>query len=81
MCTYTHKNRHTLFFLSNTCLHTQEYSSLCFSPDGKLLMAQGGAPEWNMVLWVWEKSKIAGTVKTTNQQGLPVTAVSFDCCD
>jgi len=53
----------------------QEYVSLSFSADGKLLLAQGGGPEWNMVLWVWEKSKIAGTVKTTNQQGLPVFAV------
>eukprot|EP00983_Pelagomonas_calceolata_P113432 1159984-Pelagomonas_calceolata.AAC.4 len=53
-----------------------EYVSLSFSADGKLLLAQGGGPEWNMVLWVWEKSKIAGTVKTTNQQGLPVFAVS-----
>lgn len=50
----------------------QEYVSLAFSADGKMLLAQGGAPDWNLVLWVWEKSKVAATVKTTNQQGLPV---------
>lgn len=54
----------------------QEYVSMAFSPDGKLLLAQGGAPEWNLVLWVWEKSKVAATIKTTNQQGLPVSSVS-----
>mmetsp|Transcript_22834 Transcript_22834/g.63112 ORF Transcript_22834/g.63112 Transcript_22834/m.63112 type:complete len:1547 (+) Transcript_22834:150-4790(+) len=56
---------------------SKEYVSLSFSADGKLLLAQGGGPEWNMVLWVWEKSKIAGTVKTTNQQGLPVFACNY----
>lgn len=54
----------------------QEYVSLCFSADGKLLLAQGASPEWNMVLWVWEKSKVASSVKTTNQQGLPIHSVS-----
>lgn len=44
----------------------QEYVSLSFSPDSKLLVAQGGAPEWNLVLWIWEKSKVASTFKTTN---------------
>ncbi len=58
------------------CARAQEYVSLAFSADGKMLLAQGGAPEWNLVLWVWEKSKVAATLKTTNQQGLPVTSVS-----
>jgi hypothetical protein len=50
-------------------LLVQEYVSMSFSADGKMLLAQGGAPEWNLVLWVWEKSKVAATVKTTNQAG------------
>lgn len=50
--------------------------SLSFSPDGKMLVAQGGAPEWNLVLWVWEKSKVAAAMKTTNQQGAPLYSVS-----
>ncbi|GMH45741.1 hypothetical protein BSKO_13704 [Bryopsis sp. KO-2023] len=51
---------------------SKEYVSLSFSHDGKLLAAQGGAPEWNLLLWLWEKSKVASTIKTTNQQGNPV---------
>jgi len=50
----------------------KEYVSLSFSADGKMLLAQGGAPEYNLVLWVWEKSKVAAVTKTTNKQGLPV---------
>lgn len=49
---------------------------MSFSSDGKMLVAQGGAPEWNLVLWVWEKSKVAATIKTTNQQGAPIYSVS-----
>ena len=49
---------------------------MSFSSDGKMLLAQGGAPEWNLMLWVWEKSKVSASVKTTNQQGSPVYSVS-----
>ena len=54
---------------------TQEIASMAFSPDGRLLAAQGGAPEWNLVLWVWEKSKVVTSVKTTNATGNPVYQV------
>lgn len=56
---------------------SKEYVSMAFSPDGKMLIAQGGAPEWNLVLWIWEKSKVQATVKTTNQQGSPIYSVAF----
>jgi hypothetical protein len=41
--------------------------SLCFSPDGRLIAAQSGAPEWMLVVWVWEKAKLITAVKATNQ--------------
>jgi len=63
--------------LSTADLGSQEYSSLSFSPDGKLLIAQGGAPEWNLVLWVWEKSKVASVVKSSNQTGSPIYQACF----
>ena len=53
----------------------QEYVSLAFSPDGKTLAAQAGAPEWNLLLWIWEKAKVASMVKSTNQQGMPLYQV------
>ena len=53
---------------------------MAFSPDGRLLAAQGGSPEWNLVLWVWEKSKVVTSVKTTNGAGNPVYQVSSKRC-
>lgn len=57
----------------------QEIASMAFSPDGRLLAAQGGAPEWNLVLWIWEKSKVVTSVKTTNNAGNPVYQVRPPC--
>ncbi|DBA68566.1 TPA: hypothetical protein ACH3X2_013579 [Trebouxia sp. C0005] len=56
----------------------KEIASMAFSPDGRLLAAQGGSPEWNLVLWVWEKSKVVTSVKTTNATGNPVYQCLFN---
>jgi hypothetical protein len=48
---------------------------MAFSPDGKTLAAQAGAPEWNLLLWSWEKTKVASMTKSTNQQGMPLHQV------
>lgn len=45
---------------------------LAFSPDNRLLAVQGGAPEWNLVIWNWEKAKVAGMQRTCNATGAPV---------
>ena len=52
------------------CAH--EVVCLAFSPDNRLLAAQGGAPEWNLVIWNWEKAKVAGMLRTCNATGAPV---------
>jgi hypothetical protein len=56
---------------------------MSFSPDGKLLIAQGGAPEWNLVLWIWEKSKVSVIVpaRASNQQSAPIHQVLFNPAD
>jgi hypothetical protein len=54
----------------------QEYVSLSFSSDGKLLLAQGGRPDWNLLLWSWEKSKVASSTRATNTPGNPIVKVS-----
>ncbi len=53
----------------------QEIASIAFSSDSKILAAQGGAPEWNLVIWSWEKSKVLASVKTGNALGSPVNQV------
>ncbi len=40
---------------------------LAFSHDGAFLAAQGGAPEWNLAMWQWEKSKLSGVFKGVTQ--------------
>ena len=56
------------------CLFTgshwlQEYVSVSFSTDGKYVAAQGGVPEWNLMLWIWEKSKLVASVRTVTHPG------------
>ncbi len=59
----------------------QEIASITFSSDSKLLAAQGGAPEWNLVIWSWEKSKVLASVKTSNASGSPINQVSTPLLD
>ncbi|EDV23339.1 uncharacterized protein TRIADDRAFT_27651 [Trichoplax adhaerens] len=55
-----------------------EYVSLAFSPDSKYLASQGGKPDWTLLYWTWEKSKVMATTKTTNQQSAPIYQVTFN---
>lgn len=59
----------------------QEIASMDFSPDGKFLIAQGAQPDWMLCMWLWEKSKLLSTIKSTNPAGNPVTQVSFNPSD
>jgi hypothetical protein len=51
--------------------------SLSFSPDGKQLLAQGGGPEWNLLLFAWERAKVTACVRATNNQGAPLCKVGW----
>ncbi|CAN0368637.1 unnamed protein product [Ectocarpus sp. 12 AP-2014] len=44
--------------------------SLAFSHDGNLLLTQGGAPEWNLVLWNWAKARQLAKIRTS--ETLPI---------
>ncbi|GBG61790.1 hypothetical protein CBR_g23749 [Chara braunii] len=67
--------------LSGPDVGSNEYVSLCFSPDGRAIAAQAGAPDWNLVLWIWEKSKLSCSARTTNQLGGTVFQVQFNPSD
>ncbi|KAF0724895.1 hypothetical protein AaE_009745, partial [Aphanomyces astaci] len=51
--------------------------SLAFSGDGKYLVGQGGAPEWTLMLWSWEKAKVVTTFKAAAQYGSSIGQVDF----
>lgn len=50
---------------------SNEYVSLAFSPDSKYLVAQGGKPDYTLLYWTWEKSKVMAVTKTSNPQTNP----------
>ncbi|XP_044533122.1 cilia- and flagella-associated protein 57 [Gracilinanus agilis] len=62
---------------SNFDFPVQKFVSMAFSPDSKYLVAQTGAPESNLVYWLWEKQKVMAMIKTDNQ-GNAVYQVSFN---
>lgn len=68
--------------LSSPEVQSGEYISLAFSPDSKYLVAQGGKPDWTLLYWTWEKSKVMATTKTSNPQNpnSEVYQVWYDTC-
>jgi len=65
--------------LSSTEVQSVEFVSLAFSPDSKYLVAQGGAPDWTLLYWAWEKSKVMASTKSSSPQtNAPVYQVSFN---
>ncbi|XP_068095524.1 cilia- and flagella-associated protein 57 [Hyperolius riggenbachi] len=61
-------------------LLSQEFVSVAFSPDSKYLVAQSGAPEWQIIFWMWEKQKVMATVRADSQNN-PIYQVSFNPYD
>ncbi|TMW63634.1 hypothetical protein Poli38472_002575 [Pythium oligandrum] len=57
--------------MSDTCVY------VAFSSDHKYCLTQGGAPDWTLSLWLWEKTKIITSIKATNQAGGAVNQVDF----
>ena len=69
----TLKKRKTL---STPDCHSREYVSLCFSPDNKNLLTQGGGPDYALINWLWGKSKPL-QITRVESQGNPITKCSF----
>lgn len=57
--------------LSAPDVQSNEYVSLAFSPDSKYLVAQGGKPDYTLLYYTWEKSKVMAVTKTSNPQTNP----------
>jgi len=55
----------------------REYVSMAFSADGKYLLTQGGAPDWTLVNWQWEKGRPVQSARVSTQAGAPINQVSF----
>eukprot|EP00002_Diphylleia_rotans_P000166 TRINITY_DN1008_c0_g1_i4.p1 TRINITY_DN1008_c0_g1~~TRINITY_DN1008_c0_g1_i4.p1 ORF type:complete len:1179 (-),score=303.89 TRINITY_DN1008_c0_g1_i4:414-3950(-) len=64
--------------LSHPELATKEFVCMCFSADSKSLLAQGGDPDWTLVLWSWDKAKILASMKVSNATNSTVHQCSFN---
>jgi hypothetical protein len=47
---------------------SRSYISLAFTLDNKSLAAQGGPPEWNLMLWSLDKSKLISSIKVSSER-------------
>ena len=56
---------------------SREYVSLAFSPDSKYLAAQSGDPDYTLLYWTWEKSKVMASIKS-NMNSSPVYQVGVE---
>ena len=67
-------------FATSDCL-SQEYVSLAFAPrnERKILISLGGASDWTLVYWLWDKPKVLFTAKVSS--GPAVYQVSFNPID
>eukprot|EP00884_Botryococcus_braunii_P010879 jgi/Botrbrau1/19793/Bobra.0124s0041.1 len=68
------KRRKVLVSSDSSC---KEVVSVAFSADGKMLAAQGGAPDWTLTVWLWEKAKVVASIRSSNAAGSPITQVLF----
>jgi WD40 repeat protein len=63
--TNTRKRRKVL---NVTDLGSDRFVCLQFSGDGRHLATQGGAPQWNLLYWNWERSKPLAQTQVTREQ-------------
>jgi len=72
----TLKKRKTLTYEES---QSTEFICLAFSPDSKYLVSLGGAPDWNLLYWSWEKSRgPMASVRASVQADVPVYSVTFN---
>lgn len=57
--------------LADTCVW------VTFSGDSKYCITLGGAPDWVLSVWLWEKTKLVASVKTSTPQGNTVNQADF----
>eukprot|EP00946_MAST-07B_sp_MAST-7B-sp1_P001102 g1102.t1 len=62
--------------LSTSEIGSAEIVSMQFS-EHKTLVTLGGAPDWTLVVWAYDKGKVLATGKVSNANGSPISRVSF----
>lgn len=55
------------------------FVSVCFSPDQRYMLTQGGAPDYLLINWFWEKNRPLQSVKL-GSTGANVRVVAASYC-
>ena len=63
--------------LESPLVASKKYVSMCFSPDGKYLLAQGGAPDWTLINWQWERPKAIQVAMVSDKIGAAIYQCSY----
>lgn len=63
----TKKRKRLLTLPAGTELGSREYVALGFSADGRYLIAQGGFPDWNLVLWSIERGRHLAMINSSDR--------------
>lgn len=58
---------------------TKEIVNMAFSADNQLLLTLGGAPDWSLLCWNWNKAKVLSKVQISEHY--PVYQTSFSPVD
>ncbi|KAI8914770.1 hypothetical protein DFJ77DRAFT_33178 [Powellomyces hirtus] len=61
--------------------NAQEFISISFSTNGTHIVAQSGGPDWNIYIWDWDKAKLRGNVKSTNNANADIHQMSVSPYD
>lgn len=67
--------------LASADVESTGFVSVAFSSDSKLLLALGGAPDWRLVCWAWEKGKAVAVAQMSTEAKLPLYQCSFNPVD
>ncbi|KAK7077139.1 hypothetical protein SK128_007454, partial [Halocaridina rubra] len=65
-------------FLNCPEMASDHYVAAAFSPDERMLAAQGGPPDWTLVLFLLEKGKVFSVLRLSDTPGLgPVASILY----
>ncbi|KAI8811608.1 WD40-repeat-containing domain protein, partial [Cladochytrium replicatum] len=62
-------------------IQAKEFINVAFSNDGKYVFAQSNGPDWSIYYWSWDKAKLVGSFKSTNNVNSEIHQMSLDPYD
>ncbi|RKO90756.1 hypothetical protein BDK51DRAFT_37886 [Blyttiomyces helicus] len=67
--------------LSTGDVGVKEFIAMSFTHDSKHIFAQSGAPDWTLFIWGWEKTKLIGSIRTSNNSNAEIHKMSCNPFD